>query len=292
VVPWARGPQRDVPLDEILAQARQYEAAGAPDITVLGQSIMAYGKASAQPHPDFTQLMLALLEGTSFRWISFLTSLACDMTEEVVEKVIANPRITPLLHLPVQSGSDKVLAEMRRQYDTAQFRRMVQLARQARPDLYLTTDLLVGFPTETERDFEETLAFAAEIGFDDAFMFAYSPRPGTHSIRTYPDELPRAEKVRRLSTLIAQQREQSAQRSRRYLGSELEVIIEQITEDGAVARTAFNKPVYLPATVMKPGQFSRALIENVKVSAFEGREVAVQDKIETGGDYSVEVART
>ncbi|MCC7476943.1 MiaB/RimO family radical SAM methylthiotransferase [bacterium] len=272
VVPWARGPQRDVPLGEILAQAQQYEAAGAPDITVLGQSIMAYGKASPQPHPDFTDLMEALLEQTSFRWVSFLTSLACDMNERVIERVIANPRVTPLLHLPVQSGSDKVLGEMRRQYDTAQFRRMVKLAREARPDLYLTTDLLVGFPTETEEDFQQTLDFAAEIGFDDAFMFAYSPRPGTHSVRVYPDVLPRAEKVRRLSTLIAQQRAQSAERSRRYLGQELEVIIEQRDDNGVIARTAFNKPVHLPGSAFEPGQFSRVRITGVKVSAFEGLE--------------------
>lgn len=272
VVPWARGPQRDVPMGEIIAQAQQYEAAGAPDITILGQSIMAYGKASVQPHPDFTDLMEALLEQTDFRWITYLTSLACDMNERVIEKVIANPRITPLLHLPVQSGSDKVLDEMRRQYDTAQFRRMVKLAREVRPDLYLTTDLLVGFPTETEEDFQQTLDFAAEIGFDDAFMFAYSPRPGTHSVRVYPDVLPREEKVRRLSLLIAQQRAQSAERSRRYLGQDLEVIIEQRDDNGVVARTAFNKPVHLPGSRLEPGQFSRVRITGVKVSAFEGVE--------------------
>lgn len=273
VVPWARGPQRDVPLGEILAQAQQYEAAGAPDITILGQSIMAYGKASPQPHPDFSDLMQAILDNTGFRWITFLTSLACDMNEKVIEQVIANPRITPLLHLPVQSGSDKVLGEMRRQYDTAQFRRMVKLAREARPDLYLTTDLLVGFPTETEEDFQQTLDFAAEIGFDDAFMFAYSPRPGTHSVRVYPDVLPREEKVRRLSLLIAQQRAQSSKRSQRYLGQELTVIIEQRDDSGVTARTAFNKPVHLLASQRQPGEFSRVRISGVKVSAFEGEEI-------------------
>jgi tRNA-2-methylthio-N6-dimethylallyladenosine synthase len=273
VVPWARGPQRDVPLDEIIEQARQYEAAGAPDLTILGQSIMAYGKASPQPHPDFTDLMLALLENTSFRWIGYLTSLACDMNERVIENVIANPRITPLLHLPVQSGSDKVLGEMRRQYDTAQFRRMVKLAREARPDLYLTTDLLVGFPTETEADYQQTLDFAAEIGFDDAFMFAYSPRPGTHSVRSYPDRLSREEKVARLSRLIEQQRRQSAERSQRYLHQELDVIIEQREDDAVLARTAFNKPVRLAGSVMQPGQYSRVRVTGVKVSSFEGIEV-------------------
>lgn len=273
VVPWSRGPQRDVPLEAVVAQAREYEKAGAPDITILGQSIMAYGKASGSEHPDFTDLMKALLRETGFRWITYLTSLACDMTDRVCEEVIANPRITPLLHLPVQSGSDRVLEDMRRQYDTDQYRRMVSKARQERPDLYLTTDLLVGFPTETDEEFEQTLALVEEIGFDDAFMFAYSPRPGTHSVRTYPDKLNREQKIARLSKLITMQRAQSAERSKRYIGQELEVIIEQRNGKGTVARTAFNKPVHLAGSRAPIGQFARVRITGVRVSAFVGEEV-------------------
>jgi tRNA-2-methylthio-N6-dimethylallyladenosine synthase len=274
VVPWSRGPQRDVPLETVVAQALEYQKAGAPDITVLGQSIMAYGKASGPEHPDFTNLMTALLAQTDFRWITYLTSLACDMTDRVCEQVIANPRITPLLHLPVQSGSDRVLQDMRRQYDTDQFRRMVAKARQERPDLYLTTDLLVGFPTETDEDFEQTMALAEEIGFDDAFMFAYSPRPGTHSVRTYPDRLNREQKIARLSKLIAAQRAQSAERSKRYLGQELEAIVEQSNAEGIVARTAFNKPVHLASAKAPVGQFTNVRITGVRVSAFTGEEVS------------------
>ena len=273
VVPWSRGPQRDVPLETVVAQALEYQKAGAPDITVLGQSIMAYGKASGPEHPDFTDLMTALLRETEFRWITYLTSLACDMTDRVCEQVIANPRITPLLHLPVQSGSDKVLEEMRRQYDTDQYRRMVAKARSERPDLYLTTDLLVGFPTETDEDFEQTLQLVEEIGFDDAFMFAYSPRPGTHSVRTFPDRLNREQKIARLSKLITMQRAQSAERSKRYIGQELEVIIEQRNGEGTVARTAFNKPVHLAGSRAPIGQFARVKVTGVRVSAFVGEEV-------------------
>jgi tRNA-2-methylthio-N6-dimethylallyladenosine synthase len=273
VVPWSRGPQRDVPLETVVAQAREYQKADAPDITILGQSIMAYGKASGPEHPDFTDLMCALLRETDFRWITYLTSLACDMTDRVCEEVIANPRITPLLHLPVQSGSDKVLDEMRRQYDTDQYRRMVAKARKERPDLYLTTDLLVGFPTETDEDFEQTLALVEEIGFDDAFMFAYSPRSGTHSVRTYPDKLNREQKIARLSKVITLQRAQSAERSKRYIGQELEVIIEQRSGEGTVARTAFNKPVHLAGSRAPIGQFARVRITGVRVSAFVGEEV-------------------
>jgi tRNA-2-methylthio-N6-dimethylallyladenosine synthase len=273
VVPWARGPQRDVPLAEIVAQAQEYEKAGAPDITILGQSIMAYGKASPQPHPNFVDMMEAVLSGTGFPWVSFLTSLACDFTPETASRVIAHPRVTPLLHLPVQSGSDKVLGEMRRRYDTATFRDCVRMAREARPDLYLTTDLLVGFPTETHEDYEETLAFAEEIGFDDAYMFAYSPRPGTHSVRVYEDSIPRQEKVARLSRLIAQQRAQSAERSKRYIGQTLPVIIEQQDSEGVIARTAFNKPVRLASARTPVGQYSKVRITGVRVSAFTGEEL-------------------
>ncbi|MCH7472232.1 MiaB/RimO family radical SAM methylthiotransferase [bacterium] len=287
IVPWARGPQRDVPLGEIVAQAQAYEQAGAPDITVLGQSIMAYGKASKEEHPSFLDLMLTLLAETSFPWISYMTSLVCDLTDEICEQVIANPRIAPLLHLPVQSGSDKVLGDMRRKYDTARYRRMVAKAREVRPDLYLTTDLLVGFPSESEEDFELTLDLVEEIGFDDAFMFAYSERPGTHSARHFPDLISREEKVGRLSRLIDKQRSISAMRNRRYIGQVLPVIIEKHTEEGALARTAFNKPVSIGRTprgaggvnlVPSPtGSYTSVRITGSKVSSFMGEE--------TGGNH-------
>ncbi|MDQ3024056.1 MAG: tRNA (N6-isopentenyl adenosine(37)-C2)-methylthiotransferase MiaB, partial [bacterium] len=168
---------------------------------------------------------------------------------------------------------DRVLQEMRRQYDTDQFRRMVAKARKERPDLYLTTDLLVGFPTETDEDFEQTMALAEEIGFDDAFMFAYSPRPGTHSVRTYPDSLNREQKIARLSRLIAAQRAQSPERSKRYLGQDLDAIVEQSNAEGIVARTAFNKPVHLASARAPVGEFTRVRITGVRVSAFTGEEL-------------------
>jgi tRNA-2-methylthio-N6-dimethylallyladenosine synthase len=281
IVPWARGPQRDVPLEQIVAEAQAHEAAGAPDVVILGQSVMAYGKTSGDGSQRFTEMMEAVLNNTGFRWVGFLTSLACDLTEEICERVIAHPRVTPLLHLPLQSGSDKVLSEMRRQHDMERYRRLVAKAREVRPDLYLTTDLLVGFPTETEEDFEQTLAAAAEIGFDDAFMFAYSERPGTHSARVYgAQDLPREVKIRRLSLLIEQQRRQSAERSQRYVGQELEVIVEQVAEDAVIARTAFNKPVRLASCVTPVGGFTRAKIDAVKVSSFIGTEVSGFDIVD------------
>jgi tRNA-2-methylthio-N6-dimethylallyladenosine synthase len=260
-------------LDEVIEHAQSCQAAGAPDITVLGQNILAYGKASGERHPGFVELMETLLAKTTFPWITYLTSLASDLTDEICERVIAQPRITPLLHLPLQSGSDHVLEDMRRGYDVERFTRIVATARAVRPDLYLTTDLLVGFPTETEADFAATLQLVEQLGFDDAFMFAYSPRPGTYATRKYPDSLSRAEKLDRLSTLIAQQRAAAAQRNQRYLGQELEVIVEKRTDDGAVARTNFNKPVRLGAVQTRPGHYTRVRITQVRVTSFDGEEV-------------------
>jgi tRNA-2-methylthio-N6-dimethylallyladenosine synthase len=272
VVPSARGPQRDTPLGDIVAQAQALEAAGAADMTVLGQNILAYGRTSGPGAPGFCELMEALLARTGFRWLSFLTSLPADLTAEVCQRVLAQPRVAPLLHLPVQSGSAKVLGEMRRGYTVEHYRRVVELARQARPDLYLTTDLLVGFPTETERDFEETLALVRDVGFDDAFMFAYSPRPGTPASLELEDRLPRPEKLERLKQLIAVQRELGAVRNRRYLGQELEVIIEQRAPEQTTARTAFNKPVYLAACRQRVGGFTHVRINAVRTSSFYGEE--------------------
>ena len=272
VVPLARGPQRDVPLGRIVAEARALEATGAPDLTVLGQNILSYGTTSGDRTPRFIEMMEALLLGTEFPWITFLTSLPTDLTEEICDRVIAHPRVTPLLHLPLQAGSDRVLAAMKRGHNLDHYRGIIEYARRVRPDLYLTTDLLVGFPTETEEDFQATLRAAEEIGFDDAFMFAYSERPGTLASRKYKDELPRAEKLRRLNDLIARQREWGAARNARYLGRELDVIIERIGGDDVTARTAFNKPVHLAATRRKPGQYSRVRITESRVSSFSGEE--------------------
>ncbi|MEZ5337422.1 MAG: MiaB/RimO family radical SAM methylthiotransferase [bacterium] len=275
VVPWARGPQRDEPIAKIVEEAQAHELRGAPDVTILGQSIMAYGRSSGDGSQRFIEMMEAVLENTSFPWVRFLTSLACDMTDEICERIIAHPRITPLLHLPIQSGSDRVLTDMKRKHDVATYRRMVAKARAVRPDLYLTTDILVGFPTETEADYRETYALMEEIGFDDAFMFAYSERPGTHSARHFPDLLSREVKIRRLSEIIELQRKTSAERSLRYIGQELEIIIEAVNPDGAIGRTSFNKPVYMPKTDKAVGEYSRALIRGVRVSAFTGEEISV-----------------
>jgi tRNA-2-methylthio-N6-dimethylallyladenosine synthase len=273
VVPSARGPQRDAPLSEIVSQAQALEATGAPDVTVLGQNILAYGRTSGPGAPGFCELMETLLARTGFRWLSFLTSLPADLTAEVCQRVLAQPRVAPLLHLPVQSGSDKVLNEMRRGYSVEHYQQVVALARQARPDLYLTTDLLVGFPTETEQDFADTLSLVREVGFDDAFMFAYSPRPGTPASLELEDHLPRPAKLERLKQLIALQRELGAARNRRYLGQELEVIVEQRQPAAVVARTAFNKPVYLAASRQRVGGFTKVRVTAVKTSSFAGEEL-------------------
>ncbi|MBN2081894.1 MiaB/RimO family radical SAM methylthiotransferase [bacterium] len=273
VVPRARGPQRDVPLDRIVAEAQRLERAGAPDLAVLGQNILAYGTTSGDKRRRFVELLETLLGETGFRWITYLTSLPGDLTEEICERIVAHPRVTPLLHLPLQSGSDRVLADMRRGYDLGHYRRLVAYARQCRPDLYLTTDLLVGFPTETEEDYQATLNAAEELGFDDAFMFAYSERPGTLAARKYGDPLPRGEKLRRLNELIARQRAWGKARNRRYVGQRLAVIVERIDGAAAVARTAFNKPVHLPAAGLKVGEYALTEITSAKVSSFAGNAV-------------------
>lgn len=270
VVPAARGAQRDVPPGEILAHARSYAQAGMPDITLLGQNILAYGRASGPDHPGFVELIEAVLCETAFPWVTFLTSLPSDLTPQIGERVIAHPRVTPLLHLPLQSGSDAVLEEMRRGHDVAHYIKVVAMARECRPDLYLTTDILVGYPTETEADFERTLALVEAVGFDDAFMFAYSPRPGTRSAELYREGLPREVKMSRLHRLIARQRELGAARNARYLGQVLPVIVEQATERGLIARTAFNKPVKLPPGAAEVGSYASARITSTHTSSFGG----------------------
>jgi tRNA-2-methylthio-N6-dimethylallyladenosine synthase len=217
--------------------------------------------------------MQAVIEQTEVPWISFLTSQPHDMSDEIIRRVIAHPRVTPLLHLPVQSGSDAVLKRMRRGYTAKAYEDWVAKVRAARPDIFLTTDFIVGFPGETERNFERTLELIRRVRFNDAFMFAYSPREGTTAAE-YDGQVKPAERKRRLAELIELQRGIAHEVNSQYVGQTLDAIVEQADEGGAVARTPFNKPVVLPRTARKPGEFTRVRIGEVVVSSFKGEEVA------------------
>ena len=272
IVPHVRGPEISVPVERIVDEANYYHARGFNEVTLLGQNVLSYG-SDLGFSPDFVEMMEAVIERTEVPWISFLTSQPHDMSKEIIRSVIAHPRVTPLLHLPVQAGSNEVLNRMRRGYTVEQYEDWVALVRDARPDVFLTTDFIVGFPGETERDFELTLALVEHVRFNDAFMFAYSPRDGT-AANELDGQVELAERKRRLATLIKLQRSIAHEENSKYVGRVLDAIVEQSGERQTVARTPFNKPVVLPRSAHSPGEFTKVRITQTVVSSFKGEEVS------------------
>jgi tRNA-2-methylthio-N6-dimethylallyladenosine synthase len=221
VVPYVRGRERSLPAEAVLEQVRNLAAAGYREVVYLGQTVNAYRDGDV----DFAELLRRTNSIDGIERIRFTSPHPSDMTERVIEAMATCAKVCPQLHLPVQSGSDRVLASMERGYTVAEFLDLVARLRRAMPDIALTTDVIVGFPGEEERDFLATCALMREVGFDGAFMFKYSARSGTKAFK-WPETVSENEKGRRLQAVIALQEEQSAGINRRLIGSTTEVLIE------------------------------------------------------------------
>ncbi|MBI3961837.1 MAG: tRNA (N6-isopentenyl adenosine(37)-C2)-methylthiotransferase MiaB [Deinococcus sp.] len=220
IVPRTRGPQVSRPPEKILEEAYALRKAGVLEVTLLGQNVNAYGK-DVPGYPSFAQVLRQI--GKIFPRVRFLTNHPKDFTAEVIQAIAETPTVCRHLHLPVQSGSDQVLKDMNREYTAQQFIHAAQLARKALPGCSVTTDLIAGFPTETEEDFQATLALVDQVGFDASFTFIYSPRPGTPA-GALPD-LPQEVKTERLMRLIDQCKAWSLKRNQARVGQVLEVLV-------------------------------------------------------------------
>jgi len=250
IVPQTRGPEVSRPLDAILAEVRGLVARGVRDITALiGQNVNAWGLKQAG-HPDFAALLRAVHAIPEVWRLRFTTSHPRDMDPGVVRCFAELPRLAAHLHLPVQSGSDRVLRRMGRGYDRARYLQVARDLEAARPGLSLTTDLIVGFPGETRQDFEQTLSLLEEIPFDASFSFCYSPRPGTAAARLPPDDaIPDAEAGARLSELQVLQATLQLRANRALVGRVVEVLVEGPSRHDprqVVGRTSCFRAVNLP----------------------------------------------
>jgi len=204
VVPYTRGAEYSRPLADVLAEARTLAEKGVREITLLGQNVNAYHGEGAG---GFADLLCAIAEIDGVARIRYTTSHPIEMTDALIALHGAEPKLMPYLHLPVQSGSDRILKAMNRKHDGALYRDIIARLRAARPDIALSTDFIVGFPGETERDFEATMQLTREIGFASAYSFKYSPRPGTPAAAMHGqvDEAAKAERLAALQALLAQQ---------------------------------------------------------------------------------------
>src|SRR5262245_1407575 len=221
VVPYVRGRERSLPASVLVDQIRELAAHGTREVVLLGQTVNAYHDGTT----DFASLLRRLADVDGLERIRFTSPHPAEMTDAVIDAMATCPKVSPQLHLPVQSGSDAVLVRMARDYTAEAYLALVDRLRERVPGLALSTDVIVGFPGESESDFLATEALMRRVRYDSAFLFKYSRREGTRAAK-WEDDIPEAEKSRRLEHLIALQEEVSAACNRELLGTVVEVLIE------------------------------------------------------------------
>jgi tRNA-2-methylthio-N6-dimethylallyladenosine synthase len=223
VVPFTRGKERSRTSASVLSEARQLADLGYTEIQLLGQNVNSYRDPDGKK--SFAELLTAIGEVHDIERVRFTTSHPRDFGRDIVEAIDAAPALCDHVHLPIQSGSDRVLDAMQRLYTRDQYLERIGWIQSAKRDISITTDLIVGFPGETEREFEETLSLLDVVGYDSAFTFKYSPRPNTPALRL-DDAIPDDEKARRLAVLNEKQRQIQTHRNKRHLGQTARVMVE------------------------------------------------------------------
>ena len=244
VVPYTRGEEVSRPFDDVIAEIDGLAAQGVKEVTLLGQNVNAWRGTIDGAQSDFAELLYYLCELPLER-IRYTTSHPRDFTQRLIDAHAELPRLAPHVHLPVQSGSDRVLAAMKRGYTALEYRSIARRLQRARAGISLSSDFIVGFPGETDGDFEATLKLAGDIGFDASFSFLYSPRPGTPAAEL-PDPTPQDVKLQRLRRLQAQLEAQSRSISERMVGSVERVLVEGPSKknpDELAGRTGNNRVV-------------------------------------------------
>ena len=244
VVPYTRGEEVSRPFDDVIAEIAHLAAQGVKEVTLLGQNVNAWRGAIDGAQSDFAELLYYLCELPLER-IRYTTSHPREFTQRLIDAHAELPQLAPHVHLPVQSGSDRVLAAMKRGYTALEYRSIARRLKQARAGISLSSDFIVGFPGETDADFEATLKLAGEVGFDASFSFLYSPRPGTPAAEL-PDPTPQDVKLQRLQRLQAQLEAQSRSISERMVGSVEGVLVEGPSKknpDELAGRTGNNRVV-------------------------------------------------
>lgn len=265
IVPYTRGRERSREPRSILAELDDLRAKGFREVTLLGQNVNSYSftDAATGETTGFDRLLAMVAEHAPEMRIRFTTSHPKDMSDDTISVIASHPNIARHIHLPVQSGSNKVLKAMNRKYTREWYLGRIAAIRSAIPDCGISTDLFTGFHDESEEDFNETLSLMKEVGFDSAFMFKYSERPGTLAARTMPDNIPEDVKIERLNRMIALQNELAAESNRRDIGKEFDVLIEGVSKrstDQRLGRNSQNKAVIVPRGDYKIGDTVRVRI--------------------------------
>lgn len=258
IVPYTRGRERSRAVDSILAELNDLKDKGFKEVTLLGQNVNSYLFKEDGNETDFADLLAIVADAAPEMRIRFSTSNPEDMSDKILETMAAHKNICKHLHLPVQSGSSSVLKRMNRKYDREWYLDRIAAVKRIMPECGISTDVFCGFSGETLEDQQQTLSLMREVGFDSAFMFKYSERPGTFASRHYPDDITEEEKIRRLNEIIALQNELSLESNRRDIGKTFEVLVEGYSKrsrEQMCGRTQQNKMIVFPKGNAKPGDF-------------------------------------
>jgi len=277
VVPYTRGPELSRPVADVLEECRQLLAAGVIEISLLGQNVNGYrGTSNDGEEWDFTMLLYAVAELEGLKRLRFSTSHPMEMTSELCVAFGEIPQLMPYLHLPVQSGADALLKAMHRGHDRDHYFRLIEELRQHCPDLSLSSDFIVGYPGETDADFEQTLDLVRRVGYDSAYCFKYSPRPGTPAGKS-EDDVPLAVKDRRLQQLLTLMREQTRNAMQAQLGKMVQVLVEKNSREAGdmQGRTADFKIVHFKGNPRQVGQILPLRITEAYGQSLRGELILV-----------------
>ena len=269
IVPYVRGRERSRKPEDILQECRELIAGGTKEITLLGQNVNSYGK-DLDCGMDFSDLLAQIAQIPGDFLIRFMTSHPRDAGKKLFDTMAAYPKIAKQLHLPFQSGSSRVLKAMNRHYDREQYLELVRYAKSVMPDLVLTSDVIVGFPGETEEEFEETLSLISQVGYDALFTFIFSPRAGTPAA-AMEDPTPKEEKNRRFDRLCALQNQISETIHAGYIGKTLRCLIDGTDKELLTARTEGGRLVRLPGNPNLIGSFAQVTITGSTTWSLTGR---------------------
>lgn len=282
VVPYTRGPEISRPFEDVLIEVADLADQGVKEITLLGQNVNAYRGAMPDSNEiaDFAMLLEYVHDIPGVDRIRYTTSHPKEMTSRLIEAHGKLPKLVPFLHLPVQAGSDNVLNAMKRGYTSLEFKSIVRRLRAARPGLSLSTDFIVGFPGETEADFEKTMQLIRDVGFDTSFSFVYSRRPGTPAA-DLTDEVSKEQKFDRLYKLQALVNEQADQIAQAMIGTEQQVLVERLSrrdENEIMGRTENNRIVNFPGNARLIGQMVNVRVTAALTNTLRG-EIVTADRI-------------
>ena len=276
IVPYTRGRERSRDVESILNEIRDMRDKGFKEVTLLGQNVNSYRFERNDEVITFPRLLALVAEEVPQMRVRFTTSHPKDMSDETLEVIAAHDNLCKMIHLPAQSGSDRILKEMNRKYTRAWYLDRIAAIRRILPDCAISTDLFCGFHSETEADYEQTLSLMREVGYDSAFLFKYSERPGTYASKHLPDDVPEEEKIRRLQGMIDLQNQLSEESNRRDIGKTFEVLIEGFSKrsrEQLFGRTSQNKVVIFDKQDFHVGQFIQVKITSASSATLFGEVV-------------------